>query len=172
MGPVTLNKKEPRVDLSKPFCVVAIDPGFCTGVCRVRIDPGFSLGGVAFAKEIPWDQRFSLYQLPAYYPKDVFIMESFRVYPHKAQDLIGSDMPSCQVIGIVEAALYHAGKLDQLVYQQAIATKGVKIPPDFSSVFGSSEHMKDAFKHIRYWAAFRKNKFITRRKNERITGGS
>lgn len=154
------------MNLDSKFGIIAIDPGFCTGVCRVIIEPVFEMGEVVYAKEYPWDQRFRIPELVKQYPNDVILVESFRVYAHKAKDLIGSDMPSSQVIGMVEYALQQQGRLDQICYQQAVATAKVKIPDNLKAVFGSSEHMKDAYKHIKYWAAFRRNKYIQRKRNK------
>lgn len=103
--------------------------------------------------EFSWGERFLVAEWVDSMNPDVIIMESFRLYAHEAQNLIGSDFPSCQVIGMVEARLFEMHKLGKLVYQPAYNTKGVIVLPEHTSKVGGSEHRKDAYKHLRYYVA-------------------
>lgn len=137
--------------------LAGIDPGGTTGLCLVEWDGGRDYR-VIQSLEYPWTARFAIPDWVVASKPDVVVMEAFHLYAHEAQNQIGSDFPSCQVIGAVEYLLYEYKMLGRLVYQPAFNTKGVKIPKDHEAVIGGSEHRKDAYKHLRYYIGSQLNK--------------
>lgn len=134
--------------------VLGIDPGRTSGVCILRThepDRGFD---VVKSYEISWSSRFeflpliSSLALQCQPPQRLaIVIESFRLYPHRARQQIGSAFPSVQIIGIVETAAFIAGVLDTIVYQPSSNISRVEV----LHPVGVSPHVQDAYKHARYY---------------------
>ena len=43
------------------------------------------------------------------------------------------------------------GLLDKIVYQEPNDRKSVRIPPEHQKALGTSDHVKDAYRHLRYF---------------------
>ena len=79
-------------------------------------------------------------------PKPV-ICESFRLYAHKAKAQIRSTFPTIEMIGMLKAVCWwHA--LDAPIMQSPTCKGEVAIMHDG---VGDSPHVKDAYRHFRYW---------------------
>ena len=139
--------------------LIAIDPGQTTGYVEVMFHPETGLWDVTDVREITWDCRFDLKPLvadvlvpghPLLFPSFV-VCERFILYPHKAQDQIGSEFPSVRVIGVLEAFLWELGLLEVLRFQNASVRERVKVLPADLSKVGHSPHTIDAYQHIRYF---------------------
>lgn len=132
--------------------LIAIDPGSTTGFVEAET----SLVGITLLRviEIPWERRFALRDLlwneGSQPVPDKVIIESFRLYAHRAQSQVNNDFPSVRVIGIVEAALHEFGWLDKLVFQPASVRSRVVVASPYREQL-RSPHTHDAFQHIRYY---------------------
>jgi hypothetical protein len=138
--------------------IVAIDPGLTTGYVDLQLSFSDASIRIVRAEEVRWERRFELEKLlfgaeempPDDWPH-VVVVESFRLYAHKAKDQINNDFPSVRVIGTLEAFLNHRQIMNRLVLQPASVTALVAIEPEHARILGASEHMKDAYKHARYY---------------------
>lgn len=134
--------------------IMAWDPGGTTGYTIGLWKPlTFEPYEVLWNGVVTWHNRLSrIRELIEEHQPTVTIVESFHLYKDKAEDQIGSDFPSCQVIGIIEAYLYMTG-LNLPIYQPAalLHKPPVQIPLEYQPLIGSSEHEKDSFRHMRYW---------------------
>lgn len=128
---------------------LAIDPGQTTGICIGEVTGKFQFG-ISQCIEVPWDNRFEgvTEAIRAINP-DFVVMERFRVYAHKAADLVGSENPSSQIIGIVELYLWQRGQLDNLYYQNASERVATKVLPAHAELVKGSDHKRDAYQHFR-----------------------
>ena len=139
--------------------ILAFDPGRTTGVCIARAtENNFAVMQVS---EIPWSGRFALIKafihgispttnsaLPS---PDVIVIESFRLRQNRALQLSGSNFPSSQVTGIIQAFAWQLDLLDHIVFQEPPVMNRVQILPDDLDIVKGSEHKKDAYKHARYY---------------------
>jgi hypothetical protein len=139
--------------------LLAIDPGGTTGLCLIQLDRGWDQFELIESVEFPWLERFHMYDYIRRVGADIHVIEEFRLYRHEAMNQVGSDFPSCQVIGAVEYLLEEKGKRKNLFYQPAYVTKSVAIEKRHEAMVGKdSEHRKDAYKHARYWVLLATNK--------------
>lgn len=131
--------------------IAAFDPGETTGVVVAEWQSGrdfhLLLTGV-----IPWNERFfqTKYILRQYRP-DFIVVESFRLYRHKAESQIGKDFPSAQMIGIICAYAYDTVGLEGIRLQPASVRSSVKVLDDHKRMVGASPHIQDAYRHLRYY---------------------
>jgi hypothetical protein len=128
--------------------ILAIDPGHTTGVATGLWDSGldFKLWN---AFQLPWEMRFTLaHEIDL---ADLIVIESFRLYKHKAQDQINSDFPSVQVIGAVEAFAWRLSKLEKIVKQPSSCIQNVKILSEHEEFTRGLIHAQDAYRHLRYY---------------------
>jgi hypothetical protein len=131
--------------------IVAFDPGVTTG-CVVAAYESGSTFLITRAEEIPWGGRFhGIKRILNFYNPEFIVVESFRLYPHKAQAQIGQDFPSAQVIGIIEAYAYEAGLLDRIRKQPAAARVKTKVLDTHKAALRSTPHIIDAYQHLRYF---------------------
>ncbi len=131
--------------------VVSFDPGKTTGFAAGEWSggKGFGLTEVAI---IGWDDRFlQVKDLLKSHVPDYIVVEAFRLYPHRANSQIGKTFPSSQMIGIIETFAYLQGRLDRVVIQPASNRSSVKIPDEHLLMVGSSAHVQDAYRHLRYF---------------------
>lgn len=131
--------------------ILGVDPGGTTGMCFVDWVGHGKEFTVIKSWEVPWMSRWDIYGAVEQLNFDVIVVESFRLYRHMAQEQVGSDFPSAQVIGAIEYVLFDKHTRAKLVYQPAANAKDVQVLPIHRDILGSSEHRKDAYKHIRYW---------------------
>lgn len=130
--------------------IVSIDPGKTTGVCAIRYK-GKNSFEVLLSCEVSWESRYTLYDILSRYQPVYIVLESFRLYPHKAQEQIGSDFPSSRIIGMVEAYAQQLG-LAAPTFQPAVCMQMVEVLPEHKGYLRmTSEHRKDAYKHARYF---------------------
>ncbi len=131
--------------------IVSFDPGETTGFVA-----GEWFGGKEFelvdVTLIPWNDRFHQVQvLLKLHVPDYIVVEAFRLYPHRAMSQIGKTFPSSQMIGIIQSFAYLQGYLDRVIIQPASNRSSVKIPEEHLSMVGSSSHIRDAYRHLRYF---------------------
>jgi len=131
--------------------VVSFDPGKTTGFVAGEWSGGKEIG-LTEVTVIPWNDRF--YQtkdLLKFHVPDYIVVEAFRLYPHRAKSQIGNTFPSSQMIGIIQTYAYEQGILDRVVIQPAGNRSSVKIPDEHLLMVGSSSHIQDAYRHLRYF---------------------
>lgn len=144
--------------------VLAFDPGKTTGFAEIRIHEtlrGFDLVNV---REISWDDRLTDLQaiLHGKWSQDSqtrdyesppqVVLEAFRLFPHKAAQQIGSDFPSSQVIGSIEAMCFLFGIPEtNIVYQVPADIAKVAVLGDHVNACAGSPHKVDAYKHARLY---------------------
>lgn len=156
--------------------ILAIDPGETTGVCILQITKQRDDFEVDYVGEMSWDDRFRISRAlvagtwpqravdPAAGPPEVVVIEQFRLRQGKAYMQAGSTFPSIQVQAIIETFVWnwnhyhdpgnHFESLHvKLAYQEPICMARVQILPDHHHLIAGSEHMKDAYKHARYYFA-------------------
>lgn len=131
--------------------IVSFDPGKTTGVVVAHWESGrhfdLLLTGV-----IPWNDRFTQTKdVISHYKPEYIVIESFRLYPHKAQSQIGKDFPSAQMIGIIETYAHDHGLLAGVRLQPANVRSSVKVIDDHKRMVGASPHVNDAYRHLRYY---------------------
>lgn len=134
--------------------ILAFDPGKTTGFCEAIVDPTNSNIQIVNSCTLAWERRFFVHELlqgtcEAPLP-DVVVVESFHLYAHKAQELIGSIFPSVQIIGTLEAYAFELGIIDRIVYQPASVMSRVELL-EYGKLLAPSPHARDAFKHLRYY---------------------
>lgn len=135
--------------------LLAIDPGVTTGIAAGlwnTVDHSFSLSG---GFQLPWEKRFAVRWLVE--EADIIVIESFRLYRHKATDQVNSDFPSSQVIGMTELAAYMVDKLDKVVKQPASCIQNVQILEADSKKLEGLQHAQDAYRHLRYYVISRQD---------------
>lgn len=140
--------------------VVAIDPGFTTGVAvATGVKPDSRDFTLDDSYEVEWDKRFSrfhdlLSQLSrCSEPVGAIVLERFVLYPNEAHNLGYSDFPSVQIIGIVGAYAHVWGLSDHIVMQTASQRKSVQILDEHYHTLRDqrSKHIRDAYQHLRYY---------------------
>ncbi len=131
--------------------ILSFDPGKTTGYAAGVWKDGRSFDIIA-SGEILWDERFEIIRNLVYtLEPDYTVIESFRLYRHKAQDQIGNDFPSAQVIGTIHAYLHTLGKLSSSHLQPAALRKSVAVLPEHTGAIGNISHRIDAYQHLRYF---------------------
>lgn len=141
---------------TKPVRVLAIDPGEKCGWARADVYPDLTFENVRHGITPLKDFAHTLMKRGANY--DRFVYEVFRLYPSAAQKLIGSDMQTAQVVGMIrQAAWWHGIDLSS----QGAAIKKVArstAPPWLQEILQrlpkthDDAHDGDALLHLWYWA--------------------
>lgn len=163
--------------------ILAVDPGITTGYAFTEWDMSNKLPmEVPFYTKLPED-KIKRYQgkyhrdfenLMLKYNPDVIVMENFRIYPSKAKSLIGDEMETSQVIGIVK---YIAHKKQVPVILQMASQAKKAFPREKLERLGINpsqndevRHSGDAVKHLLYFIQFnsRKDKVKKQMKDTRI----
>ncbi len=141
------------------YMVLGIDPGYTTGTCLLDLHGNGEIE-VLEAHQYEWSVRFQIIplveRLVATGTRVTIVVESFRLYPHKAQQLVGDDFPSVRVIGMVEAACWKAN-FAQLTFQTASQIQRVQVLHDLPI---KSEHVRDAYRHARYFIVDHKDELL------------
>ena len=131
--------------------IVAFDPGKTTGIVVAQWESGrdFILLQTGV---IEWPNRFKVvkFVLEAQRP-DFIVVESFRLYPHKAQSQIGADFPSAQMIGFISAYAHDTVGIEGIRLQPANVMSSVRVLDQHKRMVGASPHVKDAYRHLRYY---------------------
>ncbi len=140
--------------------LIAFDPGATTGFC-VFEDTRFITGG-----EVKDD--LSLDGVLATYVPDLVLYESFRLFPNKAQAMIGSEFLPAQVIGTLR---YLCKVRGVKMIEQPPMLKKFFMPVARLKYYGvdlKSEHARDAARHILYYLVF-KQKLLPLPKESDVT---
>lgn len=144
--------------MATPLKVLAIDPGEKVGWARVTASPGsFSLEDHGIADLKPF--AIKLHEsVPNY---DVLIYETWRLYAGQAKKMIGNDMQTSQLVGMIRLAAWLNPGV-KLVGQSAsikeTADKTAKVMcPEVSDLLDrepskhDDAHDMDAVRHSWYW---------------------
>lgn len=144
------------------YQILAIDPGYTTGLCLAEASADhFQPLDV---REIPWGDRFTVIKafldgmfLNQTEPQrtGVVVVERYRLRQGRAYQQAGSEFPSVQVEAIIQTLLWTI-KPELLEtafhFQEPVAMARVSILTNHIEMCIGSEHMKDAYKHARYFA--------------------
>lgn len=147
--------------------LVSIDPGGTTGVCALAF-PGGLIGPDAYtvhtALEVTFNNRFWYAGFFNQYRDQigVILLERFKLFGKQAtmNAQINSEFPSVRIIGIVEAYAHMYGLFDKICFQEPNDRKSAKIPKEHWAAIGPSDHVKDAYRHGRYYALLNRGKNI------------
>lgn len=145
--------------------IVAIDPGKTTGFCVLScpagvIDP--NTYDVYQAHQVEWSDRFFFHAFFCAHRDHIraIIIERFKLFrnPKTMESQINSEFPSVRVIGIVEAyaELFNLG--DRIVFQEPNDRKSAQIPRMHHAALGTSDHVRDAYRHARYFVLTHRSK--------------
>lgn len=145
--------------------VVAIDPGKTTGFCVLScpagvIDP--NTYDVYQASEVEWSNRFFFRTFFSLYHDSIkaIVIERFKLFrnPKTMEAQINSEFPSVRIIGIVEAyaELFNLG--NKIIFQEPNDRKSAQIPRIHHAALGHSDHVRDAYRHGRYWILMHRSK--------------
>lgn len=139
--------------------LVSIDPGGTTGLCVFSfplgvIDPqGYA---IHTAIEIPFSNRLAYLHYFFNAQRDeigVIVLERFKLFGNQRtmQAQINSEFPSVRIIGIVETYAHLYGLHSRIVFQEPNDRKSAQIPKQDWAQIGPSDHVKDAYRHARYY---------------------
>lgn len=136
--------------------IIAIDPGYTSGVCVADNIISADRFTVIGAIEVHWVQRFDFFAtfFRANAARlDAIVIERFKLFPHidSLRGQVGSEMPSSRVIGAVEMLAYQHGLFNKLTFQETWTRKQMTILADHRASVGLSKHNQDAYKHLRYY---------------------
>lgn len=109
---------------------------------------------LAVAEEIRWSDRFVQTRDMLYEYKDrlcVILIEDFKLRKDLAESQAGDDMPSSQMIGIIECRAFDLGISHLVKKQMPIVKSRVQILDRHYSMLGKSEHIRDAYRLTRYF---------------------
>lgn len=152
--------------------VLALDPGERVGWARADVNDAGQWSelrhGITELRPMALSVRESLAgptpNSPGY---DLVICEEWRLYPHKAQEMIGSSFPSVQFIGMVQLCCWTSGV--KLKKQGAgVMTTGDKwmrrLNPELHEMVNAPRahddaHDMSAIRHLFYWTV-RSHKLI------------
>lgn len=139
--------------------VVSIDPGGTTGLCALYFPSGvINPEGYTIhtALEVTFSNRFwyHRYFLEQRDQIGVILLERFKLFGKEAtmKAQINSEFPSVRIIGIIEAFAFEFGLFDKIVFQEPNDRKSATIPKEHWPIIGPSDHVKDAYRHARYYA--------------------
>lgn len=132
---------------------IAIDPGKTTGVC-VGVWHGDAFN-IVLAREVGWNDRFWFREYLFTHRDNIetIIIERFKLFPKRETMLaqINSEFPSVRIIGIVEAYADMFGLFHKIVFQEPNDRNSVRIPKEHHLALGTGDHVKDAYRHLRYY---------------------
>ena len=132
--------------------VLAFDPGFTTGVAVARLHPTEFIP--VLLREVGWHERlgdlmvlFSQFEGMV----ETVVCEDFALYPSKAKEQIRSRFPSVQVIGNLQM-LCELFSLPLVMQSPSVKAHALLLPEHRALLKkAKSEHVNDAYKHLRYW---------------------
>lgn len=147
--------------------LLSIDPGKTTGACIISVRDDGSSFDLVHAQEIMWDTRFQqtydLFNVHRIDSLSVIVIEAFRLFPGKAMAQIGSEFPSSQMIGAIEAFSFLLNiPKSNILYQTPVDIQSVKIEVHDLKAVADSPHKIDAYRHARlaYIKHFRNVPFV------------
>lgn len=151
--------------------LIAIDPGYTTGVCVVKYigKPTPYDFEILESFEIPWASRFLDVSGLLNRRKDALrrlIVEDFVLYENKAQDLIGHGFPSPEFRGVVKTYAFEMGLLHLWMDQLAAVRKSVRVLEEHRPLLAPGQHCLDAYQHARYCIAVEINSARTKAKRK------
>lgn len=146
---------------------VTIDPGGTTGFVVLCHPNGVITSEhytVHTALEVMWSNRFWYHRFLIDHRDRIgaIVIEKFVLFPNPKtmQAQIGSEFPSVRTIGIIEAYAELLGLHDRITYQMPNDRNSAKIPQEHWKVVGPSDHVKDAYRHARYFAWMNRGKTL------------
>lgn len=142
--------------------ILSIDPGFTTGYAVGEL-AGPRIFRLIEVGELEWEQRFDLLSIIYTIQPSMCVMEDFILYKDKAEAQINSRFPSAKVIGIADLVCHMFG-ID-VAMQPASTMKSVSILEADKLTVGSSPHMQDAYKHLRYYVLLNGYRYWLQREN-------
>ena len=132
--------------------IISFDPGRTTGlVVAYYADQQFV---IIKTKEITWGDRFSATRDVIFEYKNhlcALLIEDYRLRKDKAEEQAGSDMPSSQMIGIIECRAFDLGIIHLVKKQMPAAKSRIQILDKHYPALGKSEHIRDAYRLTRYF---------------------
>jgi hypothetical protein len=133
--------------------ILAFDPGETTGYCEIEVLPDGSDFKVVYCREILWHERLQKLREVLYFRNSVdVVIESFRLFPHKAKAQIGSQFPSVRVIGTIEAYCYTNNLGPEVIkFQEPGDISRVAVLEPHIPVVAGSPHKIDAYRHARLY---------------------
>jgi hypothetical protein len=136
--------------------IIAFDPGRTTGI--VVAECGYEHIDVTGVWTVIWKERLVVIdhllesRAPITGPAPTVLIESFRLWEHMSQHQIGSQFEAVQVIGNIQMTCFkYSIPAGNIHYQPASIKQYVQVPGALKDLL-TTEHTKDAFKHIRYFA--------------------
>lgn len=145
--------------------IVAIDPGKTTGFCVIGCPADVmhpDIYDVFQASEVEWKNRFFFHAFFALHRIEIraIVIERFKLFrnPKTMEAQINSEFPSVRVIGIVEAyaELFDLG--NKIVFQEPNDRRSAQIPRIHWKALGTSDHVRDAYRHARYYVLTHRTK--------------
>lgn len=133
--------------------IISFDPGRTTGVVVAHYY-GKRHFDIVRVDEIRWQDRFETTRDIVFSYRNhlsAIIIEDFRLRRDLAEKQAGDDMPSSQIIGIIETYAFNFGIINLTRKQMPGVKNRVSILDRHFPAIGRSEHIKDAYQHIRYF---------------------
>lgn len=124
--------------------ILAIDPGETSGVIQYYCEK------ILIDKQMKQDELFNFlsdYGFSSY----IWVVESFRLYKHKAITQINNDMITPQIIGVIKDKAKEIGC--SIIFQSASQVKGLctdDLLKEYSFWVGG-KHCRDAARHALYY---------------------
>jgi len=137
--------------------LVSIDPGGTTGFCVFQFPSGIitETYAVHTALEVRFSNRLWFRSFFLKYQEEIgiILLERFKLFrnPKTMEAQINSEFPSVRIIGIVEAQAEMYGLFDRIRFQEPGDRKSANIPRYDWAAVGPSDHVKDAYRHARYY---------------------
>lgn len=138
---------------------ISIDPGGTSGFTAFNVPDGMidpETYSIHTALEVAFCDRFWFGRFLTQH-RDVIgliILERFKLFDNAKtmKGQINSEFPSVRIIGIVETYAYINGLLDLIRFQEPNDRLSTKIPSAHYKALGPSNHIRDAYRHWRYYA--------------------
>lgn len=139
--------------------VIALDPGETTGYfvkrypenCH-RLTEGIVVEGGTVGRN-----HLEVFNLLDRVAPDVVILETFALYPGKAKSLSWNSFYPCEVIGVIKLWLMLHPEVIKVEQAPSVKKYAGGLREDFQYFQHyllkehMSEHVKDAYMHIKYW---------------------
>lgn len=135
--------------------ILTLDPGNSTGWCFRKKD-GTLLGGT-----LPQDFAAVAGLILDLNP-DIVVYESFKLYPGKAQSMVWNSFYPCEVIGVIKFVCQEHG-LRYMEQAPSVKKYAGTFQDDFQELYRTekaknkkwlTEHVKDAYQHLRYFERY------------------
>jgi len=138
---------------------LSIDPGGTTGFTAFNVPNGLidpETYSIHTALEVTFDSRFWFHRFFVTYCDQIglIILERFKLFNNTItmQSQIGSEFPSVRIIGIVEAYAHLLNLHHAIHFQEPNARLSAQIPREHYKTLGPSNHVRDSYRHWRYYA--------------------